>query len=479
LKEGGTVWYFPFITVKGVKDMTAPEEKLKRMLGLFPATNIVVANMVGAGIFTTSGLLMAGLNDPLLMIGLWVIGGVIAICGALSYGELGAAMPEAGGEYLFLSRLYHPLFGFLSGWVSFMVGFSAPIAASSLGFSEYFCRAVPGLPAWLDSSGILSPALTGKLLAIIIILTFTFIHYRGIKYGAKIQNVLTILKIVLILVLLIAGFSSGKGDLSNLHRGGSIAPGLAGLKTMGLSLMWIMFAYSGWNASTYIGAEIKDPSRTLPRSLLLGTGIVILLYLGINLLYVYGIDPEKMKGVISVGGLAMGNLFGRSADILFSLLIAFALFSSLSAFIIIGPRVYYSMAKDGLFFKSAARIHKKFNVPSNSILIQGGIAIVMVLSGTFEQVLTYMGFALGIFPILTVSGIVKLRRENPAAVRMPGYPVTQILYILIGAMILVLSYLERPLESSIAAVTVIAGIPAYYIFRKRNGSLAGSDITIN
>jgi APA family basic amino acid/polyamine antiporter len=248
---------------------------------------------------------------------------------------------------------------------------------------------------------------------------------------------------------------------------------------MGLSLMWIMFAYSGWNASTYIGAEIKDPSRTLPRSLLLGTGIVILLYLGINILYVYGIDPEKMKGVISVGGLAMGNLFGRSADILFSLLIAFALFSSLSAFIIIGPRVYYSMAKDGLFFKSAARIHKKFNVPSNSILIQCGIAIVMVLSGTFEQVLTYMGFALGIFPILTVSGIVKLRRENPAAVRMPGYPVTQILYILIGLMILVLSYLERPLESSIAAVTVIAGIPAYYIFRKRNGSMAGSDITIN
>jgi APA family basic amino acid/polyamine antiporter len=451
-------------------DMTINNEKLKRQLGLFPATNIVVANMIGAGIFTTSGLLLAGLHDPILMMVLWAVGGIIAICGALSYGELGAAMPGAGGEYLFLSKLYNPLFGFLSGWVSFMVGFSAPIAASALGFSEYFCRAVPVLPAWLDNAGIMNPALTGKLLAISIILIFTFIHYRGIKYGARIQNVLTILKIVLIIILLIAGFTSGNGDMSNFSKGGSIASGIAGWKTIGLSLMWIMFAYSGWNASTYLGAEIKNPAKTLPRSLLYGTGIVIILYLAINILYVYGINPGKMEGIISVGGLAMGNLFGRSADILFSLLIAFALFSSLSAFIIIGPRVYYSMAKDGLFFKSAGRIHEKFNVPSNSILLQCIIAVVMVLSGTFEQVLTYMGFALGIFPILTVFGVIKLRRDNPGAVRMPGYPITQFIYIAAGLLILGLSYAERPLESTIASLTVLAGIPAYYIFKKKNGS---------
>ncbi len=442
------------------------DEKLKRQIGLFPATNIVVANLVGAGIFTTSGLLMAGLNDPLLMLALWVVGGIIAICGALSYGELGAAMPEAGGEYLFLSKLYNPLFGFLSGWVSFMVGFSAPIAASALGFSAYFCRAVNVLPTCLDKAGILNPAWTGKLIAIGIILIFTFIHYRGIKYGAKIQNVLTVLKVALIMTLLIAGFTSGKGDMGNFSKGSNVAPGIAGWKTIGLSLMWIMFAYSGWNASTYLGAEIKNPSKILPGSLLYGTGIVIILYLGINMLYVYGINPEAMKGVISVGGLAMGNLFGRSADILFSLLIAFALFSSLSAFIIIGPRVYYSMAKDGLFFKSAGRIHPKFKVPSNSILLQCIIAVIMVLSGTFEQVLTYMGFALGVFPILTVFGVIKLRRDNPDAIRLPGYPITQLLYIITGILILGLSYAERPIESSIAALTVIAGIPAYYLFKK-------------
>jgi APA family basic amino acid/polyamine antiporter len=444
------------------------EQKLQRKLGLFPATNIVIANMIGAGIFTTSGLLMKGLNDPVLMIVLWAVGGLIAICGALAYGELGAAMPGAGGEYLFLSKLYHPLFGFLSGWVSFIVGFSAPIAASAMGFSEYFCRAVPSLPGWLSSSGILNEFWTKKLISISIILIFTFIHYRGIKTGARIQNILTFLKVLLILVLLFAGFSSGKGSFENFAREKIVNPGFAGWKTIGLSLMWIMFAYSGWNASTYLGAEIKNPLKILPRSLLYGTGIVILLYLGINILYVYGINPEQMKGVISVGGLTMGNLFGKSAEVLFSLLIAFALFSSLSAFIIIGPRVYYSMANDGLFFRSVAKIHPKFGVPSNSILLQCLIACILVLSGSFEQVLTYMGFALGIFPILAVIGVFKLRYKYRNGLKLPGYPVTQIIYIATGLLILILSFLERPVESSIALLIVIIGVPAYYFFKRNS-----------
>ncbi|HEX2977161.1 MAG TPA: amino acid permease [Bacteroidales bacterium] len=446
------------------------ETRLERKLGLFPATNIVVANMIGAGIFTTSGLLMAGLNNPLLMLALWLVGGIIALCGALSYGELGAAMPGAGGEYLFLSRLYHPVFGFLSGWVSFIVGFSAPIAASALGFSEYFTRALPALPQWFKEAGLFGETGTKTFLAVTVILIFTLLHYRGIKSGAIVQNVLTLLKVTLIAFLLIAGFFSGKGDIQNFSSGGSAGQGMSGLKTMGLSLMWIMFAYSGWNASTYLGAEIKNPSKILPRSLIIGTAIVIIIYLGINALYVYSIQPEEMKGVISIGGLAMGKLFGRSADVLFSLLIAFALFSSLSAFIIIGPRVYYSMAKDGLFFRSVAKIHPKFEVPSNSILLQGVIAIILALSGTFEQVLTYMGFALGIFPILTVAGVFKSRRMKNHPIKLPGYPVTQIIYMAAGLMILVLSYLERPIESSVATVTVLVGIPAYYIFRKKNGN---------
>jgi len=429
--------------------------------------------MIGAGIFTTSGLLMAELHNPLLMVILWAVGGIIALCGALSYGELGAAMPGAGGEYLFLSRLYSPIYGFLSGWVSFIVGFSAPIAASALGFSEYFTRAVPGLGNWLQANGFMGLEITKKTLAVAVILIFTFIHYRGIKYGTRIQNALTILKILLIVVLLAGGFASGKGDFSNFHKGGSPGSGLAGWKTIGLSLMWIMFSYSGWNASTYLGAEIKNPRKNLPGSLIYGTFIVMALYVGINILYVYGIEPESMEGVISVGGLVMGNLFGKSAEVLFSILISFALFSSLSAFIIIGPRVYYSMAKDGLFFKMAGRIHKRFQVPSNSILLQALIAVILVLSGTFEQVLTYMGFALGIFPVLSVIGIWKLRKTQPDTLRIKGFPIPQIIYITAGVMILVLSFMESPLESSIAILTVVVGVPAYFLFKRNSKKTSG------
>jgi len=315
--------------------------------------------------------------------------------------------------------------------------------------------------------------ITKKTLAVAVILIFTFIHYRGIKYGTRIQNALTILKILLIVVLLAGGFASGKGDFSNFHKGGSPGSGLAGWKTIGLSLMWIMFSYSGWNASTYLGAEIKNPRKNLPGSLIYGTFIVMALYVGINILYVYGIEPESMEGVISVGGLVMGNLFGKSAEVLFSILISFALFSSLSAFIIIGPRVYYSMAKDGLFFKMAGRIHKRFQVPSNSILLQALIAVILVLSGTFEQVLTYMGFALGIFPVLSVIGIWKLRKTQPDTLRIKGFPIPQIIYITAGVMILVLSFMESPLESSIAILTVVVGVPAYFLFKRNSKKTSG------
>jgi basic amino acid/polyamine antiporter, APA family len=442
------------------------DKKLERSLGLFPATNIVVANMIGAGVFTTAGLLMAGLGDPVLMLSLWLIGGIIALCGAMSYGELGAAMPGAGGEYLFLSRLFGPMAGFLSGWVSFIVGFSAPIAASAMGFSEYLFKAFPGFLSVAGSGDAVTSLWTGKAISVGVILIFTLIHYRGIKTGAAVQNILTIVKVGVIVVLIVAGFASGGGDVSHFSVSDDSVAGFPGLKIAGLSLMWIMFAYSGWNAATYIGSELKNPLRTLPGSLLWGTLIVTILYLGVNALFVYAIHPEQMRGVIAVGGLATVQLFGQSAGTLFSLMIAFALFSSLSAFIIIGPRVYYSMASDGLFFKAVSKVHPRFHVPANAILLQSLIAIIFVLSGTFDQILTYLGFSLGIFPLLAVIGVFRQRRRNPEAPRLPGYPVTQIIYLSAGLLIMVLSFLERPAESSVALLTVLAGVPAYYLFKR-------------
>jgi APA family basic amino acid/polyamine antiporter len=228
-----------------------------------------------------------------------------------------------------------------------------------------------------------------------------------------------------------------------------------------------MFAYSGWNASAYVGSEVKDPTRNLPRSLLLGTGAVVVLYLALNLFYIYAVPPAGMEGVISIGGLAAGNLFGKSAETILSVLISFALFSSLSAFIILGPRVYYSMARDGVFFKSLAAVSPRFGVPSRSIVLQGMIAAVMVLFGTFDQLLTYMGFSLGIFPILAVLGVFKLRRSGRSVVKLPGYPVVPAVYILAGVTILVLSFLQRPKESSIAIATVLIGVPIYFVFKKK------------
>ncbi len=444
-----------------------PDNGLQRKLGLFPLTNIVIANMVGAGIFTTSGLLMGDLHHPGVMLTLWIVGGAIALCGALSYGEIGAAIPHAGGEYAFLSRLFHPALGFLSGWVSFFVGFSAPIAASAIGFTEYLTRAFPSLLDWGIFPGNGEAVVVKKVYAILIIAVFTFLHTRGLELGARIQNYLTALKVLLIVALVAAGFAIGKGSFSNFTAAAPYAFDFGGLKTIGLSLMWIMFAYSGWNASAYLGSEVRDPARNLPRSLLIGTGIVILLYAALNMFYVYAVPPGEMEGVISIAGLASGNLFGKSAETVLSVLISFALFSSLSAYIILGPRVYYSMARDGVFFKAIADVDARTGVPSRSIILQGAIAAVMALFGTFDQLLTYMGFSLGIFPILTVLGVFRLRRTGRSVIKLPGYPVAPAVYLAAALLILVLAFFQRPVESSIAIGTVLVGIPIYRLFKSR------------
>jgi len=442
------------------------DNHLERKIGLFSATNIVIANMIGAGIFTTSGLLMENLNSPALMVGLWVVGGLVALAGALCYAEVGSAIPKAGGEYAFLSDLYHPMLGFLSGWVSFLVGFSAPIAASAIGFSEYLFRAIP---TDLHESYIAVGPLK-KIVSISIILVFTAVHLRGVKFGTIVQNLLTLLKILLIVGLIVLGFFWGNGSMDHFqYAGDTVAPQAMSWKSIALSLMWIMFAYSGWNATTYIGSEIKNPGKNIPGSLLIGTVVVLGLYLLLNILFVFAIPVEQMRGEISIGGLAVNNLFGSFIDKIFSILIAIALFSSISAFIILGPRVYYAMARDGYFFDFAGKIHPKFKVPYWSIIFQAIIAIIIILSGTLDQIFTYMGFTLGIFPLFVIAGLFKLKKKGGHQLRLPGFPVTAIVFLIVGIGILILSYLERPIESTVAIATLVLGVPFYFFFKGRNG----------
>jgi basic amino acid/polyamine antiporter, APA family len=446
--------------------MTQKNENLTRRLGFFPLYNIVVANIIGAGIFTTSGLLMGSLGNVPVLITIWVVGGIIALCGALSYSELGAAMPRAGGEYTFLSQLFHPSLGFLSGWVSFIAGFSAPIAASAIGFSEYFYRAFPNLFDTILPEAMNSPEGIKKFMAAAVIILFTGIHARGLSLGALIQNVLTVMKIGLLAVLIFAGFMFGKGDWSHFTQSDPFIFDLSGWKTGGLALLWVMFAYSGWNAATYIGSEVKNPEKNIPRALIYGTLSVLLIYFLMNVFFIYAIPPADMKGVVSIGGLAVGNAFGARTETVVSLLISFALFSSLSAYLILGPRVYYAMSRDGYFFKSISKVEPKTHVPMRAILLQGGLSLIMVVSGTFDQILTYMGFALGMFPILAVAGIFRLRKQNKNYLKMPGFPVVQIIFLAASIGMLMLSFFERPVESGIALGTVLLGLPAYWYFWK-------------
>ncbi len=446
--------------------MKKPNE-LERKLGLFPVVNIVVANIIGAGIFTTTGYLMGYLGNPLIMLFLWLLGGIISLCGALAFGELGATFPEAGGEYIFITKIFHPLPGFLSGWLSLIVGFSAPIAASAIGFSSYFTWAFPQFQHWLQMESFFSEDMFNRILAIIIILVFTAIHYRGIVLGAKVQNSLTIMKVLLVLGLIIAGLTIGEGSFQNIHPSEKFQFDFGGWKSMGLALMFVMFAYSGWNSATYIGSEIKNPFKVIPRSLLISTVIVVVLYLFLNLFFVYAVPPGKMVNEPEIGGLAAGLAFGKTAEMVISLLISFALFSSLSAFILLGPRVYYSMAKEGYFFKFVSKIHPRFHVPHLAVILQSSIAIILVLSGTFEQILVYMGFSLGIFPIIAVLGVFKLRQSGKSKLKLPGYPFVHVFFILSGILMLVLAYFERPVESTIAVLTALSGVPVYFWFKKK------------
>jgi basic amino acid/polyamine antiporter, APA family len=433
---------------------------VKREIGIVSSVSIVVANIVGAGIFTTSGILAGLLPAARWVMACWFFGGVIAITGALCYSELATRMPQAGGEYVYLKRLYHPALGFLTGWTSFIVGFSAAIAASSMGFSEYFFS---GFDDKFLAAGSTQLIVVKKLTAVTIIAAFTALHYRGVRAGTRVQNTLTVIKIVIVLGLATTGLLLGgnrelpavSGEAAKWHW-----------TAVGTAMMLVMFAYSGWNASAYIAEELKNPKRTLPVSLIAGTGIVILLYVAVNLFIFRSLPYEETKGVVAIMERASVGVFGDWMGRGLGILVSVALLSSLSAYIIIGPRVYFAMARDRLFFRFASVVHPKYYVPGWSIVIQGALAAMMVLIGSFEQLLIYLGFALGIFPWMAVAGIFIARKRKigeETAIHVPGYPVVPVFFLLITLTLMVIAFINRPFESTAAILTVLAGVPCYFL----------------
>jgi len=440
--------------------------KIARKIGWITATSIVIANMIGAGIFTTSGLMAGNLPNPTWVLLFWFIGGMIAITGAMCYAELATRMPEDGGEYLYLKRLYHPSLGFLSGWTSFFVGFSAPIAASALGFAEYI---IPDKGFTVSGVIIQDPVWIKKVLALSVIVLFTVVHYMGHKWGSRVQNLLSAVKILIVFGLASLGMILGEGDWSNLQfQSGEAYGGLA----IGTAMMLVMFSYSGWNASSYIAGEMKNPRKSLPLSLLLGTGIVIAVYLSVNLFIFRSLPFREIQGTIAIFEKASIAALGEWIGRMLGILSAVALLASLSAFIMIGPRIYFAMALDKLFFPFAARVHRRFGVPGRSILIQGSIALIFALIGSFEQIIIYVEFALLIFPFFAVAGLFVARKKKigeSIAVRVAGYPVVPAFFLLCSLLIMIIAYINRPLESTAAVITVLIGIPIYYIWAKNMG----------
>ncbi len=435
---------------------------LSREIGLFSATVLVIANMVGTGIFTTSGFIMAELGSPSALLLCWIAGGVFALCGALCYGELGARFPRAGGEYVFLAESFGRPVGFLSGWISLVVGFSAPIAAAAMAFSGYMFQVFPFLKSLVPFPG-------EGCLAIVVIILISLVHYHSIRFGSRVQNALTVFKITLVLVFIIAGFLAGTGSFHHFHLSAVTSAPLSA-ETFAVSLIFVSFAYSGWNAAAYLGSEILNPRRNIPLALFMGTIVVACFYLLLNLVYVFALKPAAMSGVLEIGAASAAALFGKPLSRLFCAAVALGLLSVLSAMIMTGPRIYYAMARDGVFFNVFGKLTTRHKTPASSIFLQAAIAIFMVVSASFETLLIYIGFTLSLFAMLTVAGLMRLRitsPDTPLPYKTFGYPVTPILFIIGNLWIIFYSIKSRPTAAFFGFGTIAAGIVVYYLFARK------------
>jgi len=427
-------------------------------IGLITATSLVIANMVGTGIFTSLGFQVAELPAVFPLIFLWIVGGVIALCGALTYGELGAALPRSGGEYHLLTKIYHPIIGFISGWVSATLGFAAPTALAAIALGKY--------------TEAVFPSVDGTHLAAIVVVVISIIHAYSIRLGSVFQNISTFLKVILILVFVgAAAFIPDPQPIMLLPKWTDfqiiIGPSFA------VSLIYVSYAYTGWNAAVYIAGEIKDPEKNLPRSLFTGAAIVLLLYVLLNYVFLYTVPMADLAGKVEIGFLSAINIFGNTGGEMMSMLIALLLVSTVSAMVFVGPRISMTMGEDMPVLRLLAR-KSPGGIPVNAILFQMIVTLVFIYTSSFEQVLIYAAFMLTFFTSLTVFGVFVLRitkPELPRPYRTWGYPITPGIYVLLNVWIMVYVIIERTTETLIGIGIAAAGLILYFInavwFRKK------------
>jgi APA family basic amino acid/polyamine antiporter len=447
------------------------QHHLVRQLGTLSATALVVSNMIGGGIFTTTGFLAGDLGQPSLVIGIWLVGAALALAGALCYSELGANFPRSGGEYVYLSEAWGPAWGFIDGWASFFAGFSAPIASSALAISAYLAYFSPALSAEAGSVidlGIIQIRLGGAtVLACGIVAIFTAANVVGVSQVAALQNVLTGTKLTVVAAFLLMGFAIGGGDWTHFSQTTERTSTTSLAAQFATSLVFVYYAYSGWNAAVYVAEEIRDPERTLPIALVLGTLGVTGVYVGLNVLYIYASPLGELKGVFAVGAKAASSLFGERAGGLFSGAMAVGLLATVNAMSMIGPRVYYAMAQNGAFLAAAAQVHPRWKSPWIAVLAQGVCCCVLILTGTFESLIYYIGFTLFFFSALSVLAIFKFRKR-PGWKRSPwvsvAYPVIPLAYVVMNVWVFVFFVQERRWEALWSLLTVLAGALIYHFY---------------
>lgn len=414
-----------------------------RVLGFNTAFSVVVANMVGVGVFTTLGLQALDIHDGWALLSLWLVGGVIALCGALSYGELAAALPRSGGEYHFLGRIYHPVLGVIAGWTSVTVGFSAPIALAAMALGRYAGTFV---------------SLGPEPIAVATILFVTAFHVVDIRLAQRFQVVTTLLKVFVIVLFCALGlFVPPAGDVgygpARTTWEAICSPAFA------VSLIYVSYAYGGWNAAAYIAGEIEDPGRTVPRALAAGTLTVMVFYLLLNLVFLRTVPMDELRGTIEVGALSAHHLFGARGGLVINAMLCLVLLSTISAMVLAGPRVLQVIGEDVPRLRALA-VRTRGGVPLRAILFQQGLALLFMMTGSFETILTYTGFTLTIFSLLTVAGVSVLRYRAPGLsrpYRVWGYPFTPLTFITANLLVLGFVLAVRPLVVLASLATLAVG----------------------
>jgi basic amino acid/polyamine antiporter, APA family len=426
------------------------------------ATAIVVADTIGVGVFTSLGFQVADIPSGFSLLLLWIVGGIVAICGAICYAELAAMLPRSSGEYNFLRRMYHPAFGFVAGWLSATVGFAAPIALAAMAFGSYFTASVPHLPPLLFGLAVNWPAALG----LGAIWLATLVHLSGLRYGGAFHNAWTALKLILIVAFIVAGLALG--DTQQI----SFAPSAADIVHIGgapfaISLVFVMYSYSGWNAATYIGGEVKDPSRTVPRALFVGTSIVIVLYVALNTVFLMTTPMQEMANQLDVAIIAGKHIFGSFGGRIVGALICLGLVSSISAMTWIGPRVTMTMGEDTPLLRLFSRRSKR-GVPAIAILFQLVVSNLLLLTQSFEAVLDFIQFSLTFCSFFAVLGLIKMRITHPNLARPYrawGYPVTPLVFLSVTLFMMYYLVVNRPLQSLAGIAMMCAGLLVYYLSR--------------